>query len=276
MPIKDVSEKSLSELISFEGRSAVVTGAARGIGAAVARRLAEAGAHVVLGDLDGKGASAAAAEIETQFGVGAAEGMEANVADEASIAALADAALRPTGRLDIWVNNAGIFPGGPTVEYRAETFEQVMDVNLKGAFLGAREAARRMVRQDPKGGVIVNIASVAGLIGRRGLAAYTASKHGVVGLTKSMALEFGGDSIRVIGIAPSAVATPGVAERAAAAIGAEAERIANLNKRVAEGLALGRVGVPDDIARVVLFAASDLAMLMTGCTIPVDAGATAG
>lgn len=276
MPIKDVSDKTLSELISLKGRSAVVTGAARGIGAAVARRLAEAGARVILADLDGKGARAAAAEIETAFGAGSARGMEANVTDENSVAALADAASQPTGRLDVWVNNAGIFPGGPSVEYSAELFDSVMDVNLKGAFLGAREAARRMVRQDPKGGAIINIASVAGLIGRRSLAAYTASKHGVVGLTKSMALEFGGEEIRVIGIAPSAVATPGVMERAAAAVGIEADRIAALNKRVAEGLALGRVGVPDDIARVVLFAASDLAMLMTGCTIPVDAGATAG
>src|SRR5579872_250197 len=115
MPIKDVSDKSLPELISLKGRSAVVTGAARGIGAAVARRLAEAGAFVVLADLDAKGAAASAAEIASAFGAGAAKGMEANVADEISLAALADLAMQKTGRLDIWVNNAGIFPGGPTV-----------------------------------------------------------------------------------------------------------------------------------------------------------------
>jgi NAD(P)-dependent dehydrogenase (short-subunit alcohol dehydrogenase family) len=241
MPIKDVADKSLSELISLEGRSAVVTGAARGIGFAVARRLAEAGAFVVLADLDGKGAEEAAGRIAAEFGAraakGVARGLAVNVADEGAVATLADAAVQATGRLDIWVNNAGIFPGGPTVDYPAELFDRVLEINLKGAFLGAREAARRMTGQDPKGGVIVNIASVAGLIGRRGLAAYTASKHGVVGLTKSLALEFGGDQIRVIGIAPSAVATPGVAERMAAATGAEAERVQNLNKRVAEGLA---------------------------------------
>ena len=275
MPIKDVSEKSLAELIALGGRGAVVTGAARGIGHAVARRFAEAGAHVVVADIDPAGAEKGAAEINALF-PGRATGMAADVTDETAVARLADAAERAAGRLDIWVNNAGVFPGGPTVDYPAETCARVVDVNLEGAFLGAREAARRMMRHDPKGGVIINIASVAGLIGRKGLAAYTASKHGVVGLTKSLALELGAAEIRVIAIAPSAVSTPGVAQRAAAATGAEAERIAALNKRVAEGLALGRVGVPDDIARVALFAASDLAMLMTGCTIPVDAGATAG
>lgn len=275
MPIQDVSGKSLTQLISLEGRSAVVTGAARGIGLAIVRRLAEAGANVVIADVDEMGAAAAADGVSTEFGV-AALGVAANVADERAVAGLGDVAVREFGRLDIWVNNAGIFPGGPTVDYPVETWDRVQGINLRGTFLGAREAARRMIAQDPKGGVIVNIASVAGLMGRRALAAYTASKHGVVGLTKSLALEFGGENIRVVGIAPSAVATPGVEERKTHATGAEAERIANLEKRVAEGLALGRVGVPDDIARVVLFAASDLAMLITGATIPVDAGALAG
>jgi len=151
----------------------------------------------------------------------------------------------------------------------------VQDINLRGTFLGAREAARRMMAQHPKGGVIVNVASVSGYRGRPGLAAYVASKHGVVGLTKSLGVELGPHDIRVLGVAPTGVATPGIALRKAASTGAELERIEALEKKVGAALPLGRLGVPDDIARVVLFCASDLAMLMTGSTVPVDAGGLA-
>jgi NAD(P)-dependent dehydrogenase (short-subunit alcohol dehydrogenase family) len=184
-------------------------------------------------------------------------------------------AVRDFGHLDIWVNNAGIFPGGATVDFLAETWDKVQDINLRGAFLGAREAARRMIAQSPKGGVIINVASVSGYRGRPGLAAYVASKHGMIGLTKSLGVELGPHDIRVLGLAPTGVTTPGLAERKIQAQGEELERILALEKKVGASLPLGRLGVPDDIARVALFCASDMSALMTGATILVDAGALA-
>lgn len=274
MPIKDVSNESIADLISLAGRSAVITGSARGIGLAIARRYAEAGADLVLGDIDAAAVQASAEALSAEFGR-TVIGLPLDVREEAQIVAAADRAVATFGRLDIWVNNAGIFPGGPTVDYTAELFDRVQDINLRGAFLGAREATRRMIAQQPKGGVIVNVASVSGYRGRPGLAAYVASKHGVVGLTKSLGVELGQHDIRVLGLAPTGVATPGVAERRAEAQGKELERILELEKKVGAALPLGRLGVPDDIARVALFCASDLSMLMTGSTILVDAGGIA-
>lgn len=274
MPIKDVSGQSLQQLVSLDGRVAVVTGAARGIGQAIARRLAEAGATVLIGDLDEAGAAATAEAIARDFGR-PARGLALDVMDENAIVALADRAVSEFGRLDIWVNNAGIFPGSPTVDLLADVWDKVQDVNLRGTFLGCREAARRMMAQTPKGGVIVNIASVSSYRGRPGLAAYVSSKAGVVGLTKSLGVELGKHDIRVLAVAPTGIATPGILERKAQSSGAELARIEALEKSVGDALPLGRLGVPDDIARAVLFCASDLSMLMTGSTIAVDAGALA-
>jgi NAD(P)-dependent dehydrogenase (short-subunit alcohol dehydrogenase family) len=274
MPIKDVSGQSLQQLVSLDGKVAVVTGAGRGIGLAIARRLTEAGANVLLGDMDVAAAEASAAALSAEFGRRVI-GVPLNVADEPSIIALADRAVAEFGHLDIWVNNAGIFPGSPTIDQTVEIWDRVQDINLRGSFLGAREAAKRMISQTPKGGVIVNVASVSGYSGRPGLAAYVASKHGVVGLTKSLGVEWGPHGIRVLGLAPTGVSTPGVQERKSQATGAELERIEALEKKVGDALPLGRLGVPDDIARVALFCASDLSMLMTGSTLLVDAGALA-
>jgi len=274
MPIKDVSGQSLQQLISLEGRAAVITGAGRGIGLAIARRLTEAGADVLIGDLDAASAEASAAALSKEFGRRVV-GTALNVGEESSIIALADRAVSEFGKLDIWVNNAGIFPGSPTVDQTVDIWDRVQDINLRGSFIGAREAGKRMLAQTPQGGVIVNIASVSGYSGRPGLAAYVASKHGVVGLTKSLGVEWGPHGIRVLGIAPTGITTPGVDERKAQATGAELERILDLEKKVGAALPLRRLGVPDDIARVVLFCASDLSMLMTGSVVLVDAGALA-
>jgi NAD(P)-dependent dehydrogenase (short-subunit alcohol dehydrogenase family) len=279
MPIKDVSGQSLQQLVSLDGKVAVVTGAGRGIGLAIARRLTEAGANVLLGDMDVPAAEASAAALSAEFGRRVI-GVSLNVAEEPSIVALADRAVAEFGHLDIWVNNAGIFPGSPTIDQTAEIWDRVQDINLRGSFLGAREAAKRMMAQTtkdgaPMGGVIINVASVSGYSGRPGLAAYVASKHGVVGLTKSLGVEWGPHGIRVLGLAPTGVSTPGVQERKSQASGAELERIEALEKTVGAALPLGRLGVPDDIARVALFCASDLSMLMTGSTLLVDAGALA-
>jgi NAD(P)-dependent dehydrogenase (short-subunit alcohol dehydrogenase family) len=265
MAIEDVSDRSLAQLVSLEGRVAVVTGGAVGIGRAVADRLAEAGASVVIGDLDEATAMAAATELagpgRTLIGAGL------DVADAASIVALADRAVAELGRLDIWVNNAGIYPMCPILELDDVGWDRVLDVNLRGTFVGAREAARRMAAHG--GGVIVNLDSTAGFrAGGAGAGAYVASKHAVRGLTKSLAVELGPLGVRVLAVAPTLVETPGIQALATSGGAAVGDMLGQLAAR----LPLGRTGVPDDVARVVLFCASDLSMFMTGSTLLVDAG----
>jgi NAD(P)-dependent dehydrogenase (short-subunit alcohol dehydrogenase family) len=267
MAVPDVSHRRLTELISLKGRHAVVTGGARGIGLAISRRLAEAGASVLIGDLNQAGAEAAAAQI-AEFGTTTISS-ELDVADSASISALADRAVDEFGRIDIWVNNAGIVPSVPLLELTDADWDRVLTVNLRGTFIGAREAGRRMV-QAGQGGVIINIASLAGISAYGpGFAHYTSSKHGVVGLTKSLAVELGPHNIRVLAVAPTLTATPGLEEGLTAY---KAAGLGGVLEQMAAKAPLRRTAVPDDIARVVLFCATDLAMLMTGSTVLADAG----
>jgi NAD(P)-dependent dehydrogenase (short-subunit alcohol dehydrogenase family) len=263
--VPDVSDRTLAELISLRGRRAVVTGAGRGIGAQIVRRLAEAGAAVVAGDLDGDVAGAVAQEASAAGG--RAIGCALDVGDTASLAAAADLAVTELGGLEIWVNNAGIFPTtGPAVDADDAFVDRMLHVNVRGTYAGAREAARRM----SNGGVIVNLTSTAGFKASAGISAYVASKHAVVGVTKALALEFGPLGIRVLAVAPTIIDTPGVREQMAPL----AEAGLDVEARVAAN-PLGRMGVPDDVARVVLFCCSDLAAFMTGSTVAVDAGSLA-
>jgi NAD(P)-dependent dehydrogenase (short-subunit alcohol dehydrogenase family) len=262
--IADVSARSVNELLSLAGRRAVVTGGARGLGRAIASRLAEAGAAVLIGDRDAEGALAAAHDIAEVHGA-QTFGAALDVSDGTSLAGCAQRAAEDLGGIDIWVNNAGIFPTAPLTEMSDRAWDEVLDINLRGVFIGCREAARRMIAGG-NGGVIINVASTAGLRGTgTGLAHYVASKHGVTGLTKQLALELGPERIRVLGIAPSVIVTEGVT----------AKRMETRNAGGATPsfqCVLGRLGVPDDIARVALFCASDMSAYMTGATIPVDAG----
>jgi len=274
MPIADVSEKTLSQLISLKGRVAVVTGAAKGIGLAICRRFAEAGANIVLADTDHEGAEAAAKSLEWDFGI-RAKAQTTDVTSEASVVAAADFAIDAFGRLDIWVNNAGIYPDRSVLELSVDDWDRVQTINLRGAFLGAREAGRRMSGAPMNGGVIINIESIGAFRGHPGLAAYTASKHGMNGLAKCLAVELGRNNIRVVGLAPTGVLTPGVEARRNAASRDEVASFEAIEKKVLETVPLGRFGVPDDVARAALFAASDMAMLISGSTIAVDAGGMA-
>lgn len=258
MAIPDVSGKSIVELLSLKGRNAVVTGGARGIGLAICKRLAEAGANIVVGDVREDLGKEETEHIAQQWGVKALFCIM-DVSDGASIAQLADKTVQELGGIDIWVNNAGIYPFSPVVEMSDEQWDRVLDINLRGTFIGAREAAKRMIVAQ-KGGVIINLASIAGYQGAASLAHYVASKHGVRGLTKSLAIELGPHNIRVLALAPTVISTPGASES-----GADFSWF--------ESQPLGRVGVPDDVGRVALFCASDLSILMTGSTIAVDAGA---
>ncbi|SDY66579.1 SDR family NAD(P)-dependent oxidoreductase [Herbiconiux ginsengi] len=270
-PFADVSQEPISELLSLSGRRAVITGAAQGLGKAIAARLAEAGADILIIDLDADRASAAADELASRFGVRGL-GTRADVSDTASVVAAAELAVAEFGGIDIWVNNAGLFPNAPALEMSDEMWDQVFAVNTRGAFLGSREAARRMA--ETGGGVIVNIVSTAGFQAAfPGMTAYVSSKHAVRGLTKSLALDLAPLGIRVLGVAPSYVPTEG--NIAAAKLGAEAAAAAGIEMPpldVMNQSLIGRTGTPDDIARVVLFAASDLSIIMTGSTLLADAG----
>jgi NAD(P)-dependent dehydrogenase (short-subunit alcohol dehydrogenase family) len=271
MVIAERSDRSIAELVSLQGRVAVVTGGARGTGAAIARRLGEAGATVVIGDADLAAAEATADELQ---GLGwAVTGLHLTVDAEDDVSAFADRVVHEHGSIDVWVNNAGIYPHAPVLEMTGAQWDEVVDFNLKGVFLGAREAARRMA-EGQRGGVIVNIASTAAFrASAPGVAHYVASKFGVRGLTQALSVELGPLGIRVLGVAATFTVTPGTRARRAdlddAAYRAYIERVGARKP-------LGRVAVPDDVARVVLFCASDMSSLMTGSTLVVDAGDMAG
>jgi NAD(P)-dependent dehydrogenase (short-subunit alcohol dehydrogenase family) len=262
MAINDVSDRSISELISLDGRVALVTGAARGIGLAVSRRLAEAGARVALGDID----ETAAKEAASQLG-GLA--VHLDVTDGTSVSVAVERVVSELGAINILVNNAGIYPPGPFMDQTDEQWHKVLGVNLDGSMRCSREVAKRMVTSG--GGVIVNISSIEGhRAGAPGLCAYVTSKHAVEGLTKSMAVELGPAGIRVVAVSPTIVQTPGLDELAPMI---EAAGLGNIVEQLASRVPLGRAAQPDDVARMVLVCASDLAMLVTGSTVFVDAGA---
>lgn len=273
-PFADVSSASIAELVSLAGRRAVVTGGAQGLGRAIAARLAEAGADLLILDLNEGPAREAAAELAARYGV-TAIGTGADVSDTASVAAAADLAVAELGGLDIWVNNAGLFPNAPVLQMPDEMWDRVFAVNARGVFLGSREAARRM-SADGSGGVIVNIISTAGFqVAFPGMAAYVSSKHATRGLTKSLAVDLAPLGVRVLGVAPSFVPTEGnLAAAQAAAEQAAAAGVEIPPLDVMTQSRIGRLGTPDDIARVVLFAASDLSIIMTGSTLLADAGET--
>ncbi|AXG82021.1 SDR family NAD(P)-dependent oxidoreductase [Streptomyces paludis] len=273
-PFPDVSNAPISELISLRGRCAVITGGAQGLGKAIAARFAEAGADLLLLDLDEERAHAAAEQLATRYGVKGL-GARADISDTEAVATAADLAVAELGGIDIWVNNAGLFPNAPALEMPDVMWDQVFAVNSRGVFLGSREAARRM-SAGGKGGVIVNTISTAGFqVAFPGMAAYVASKHAARGLTKSLAVDLAPLGIRVLGVAPSYVPTEG--NIAAAREAAEAAALAGVEIPPVDVMTqsrIGRLGTPDDIARVVLFAASDLSLIMTGSTLLADAGET--
>jgi NAD(P)-dependent dehydrogenase (short-subunit alcohol dehydrogenase family) len=257
----ELASRPIAELISLDGRTAVVTGAAAGIGLAVARRLSEAGANLLIADI--ADTAAAVAQV-TGLSGGKVVGTYLDVSDSAAITACVQLAVSTFGSLDIWVNNAGIYPAADALDITDEEWDTVHNINLRGAFIGAREAARQMVRVGTPG-VIVNVASIAAFRAA-GLLHYVASKHGMNGLTKRLAVELGPHGIRVLSVAPGMVETPGMVERT------KDIHDVDVRAEVAGQLPLRRIGEPDDVARAVLFCVSDLAAFMTGSALVVDGG----
>lgn len=242
--------------MSLNGKTALVTGASRGIGRAIALRLAEDGANVAViyaGSADK--AKAVVNEI-TALGVNA-KAYRCNVADSAAVNETVKAVTNDLGKIDILVNNAGITRDGLMLRMKDEDFDAVLDTNLKGAFNMIRACYSGFIRK--KSGRIINISSVSGIMGNAGQANYSASKAGVIGLTKSVARELASRGITCNAVAPGFIQT---------------DMTENLgdNNPLLNSIPLGRMGKPEDIAAAVTFLASDSAAYITGEVLKVDGG----
>ncbi len=264
MTATDPSDSPVERLLRLDGKVAVVTGAAKGIGRAIATRLVEAGAATVVADLDADLAQQVAEEIGSLTG-GRALAAALDVGDPAGPESIAALAVEELGGLDIWVNNAGIFPAEALdpMAASAADFDRVLRINLTGSYMGLQAAGARMI--EAGGGVILNLASTAAY---RGAGPYSASKWAVRGMTKGAAAALGPQGIRVVAIAPTVIETPGIDTLRDSA----GEPVQELLENLTESLPLGRVGQPDDVARVALFLVSDAAAFVTGVTVPVDGG----
>ncbi len=246
----------------FDNKVAVVTGAASGIGEAIARQLAAEGAKIVAADIDLKGAERVAAEIAKAHGSAAA--CKVDTADAASVEAMVAFAEKTYGALDLAVNNAGIGgPIAPVGDYPLDGWHKVIDINLNGVFYGTKYAIAAMLRAG--GGAIVNMASILGSVGWADSSAYVAAKHGVVGLTKAAALEYAAKGIRINSVGPAFINTPLLS--------------ANLDEATLGALSgmhpVGRLGTADEVAKLTCFLLSDEASFITGSYHLVDGGYTA-
>jgi len=265
----DMTTQSIAEIFDLTGKAAIVTGGAMGIGEGITLRLAEAGAAVMIADINLEAGNKVADKIKTQGGKAEAIFADASSANDAQ--KVAQATVDAFGRLDILVNNAGIYPFSPALETTEALWDKVLGINLKGVFFYAQAAARQMIKAG-HGGKIVNIASIDGLHPTGNLVHYDASKGGVIMVTKALALEFGPHNINVNGIAPGAIETPGAQAGTAATLQAIEMSPEELTKAFTARIPLGRTGEPDDIAKVVLFLASAASDYMTGSLLVVDGG----
>lgn len=251
----DTSNKSIAQLISLKNKTAVIIGSAKETGYAIAERLAEAGANIVIADVNLVNADIAAQKIAKKYKADTSF-FSLDPADRSSVASLINQAVEAYGHIDIWVNNAGMFPYIQALEITDEDLEKVIDKNLKAIFIGSREAAKQMIEAG-SGGVIINLVSGITVKNHYSVKEHLAAKYGIISLTKAFARELGGKGIRVMAVAPSTM---------------ETFELNGNGQHSSTPLPLGRTAIPDDIARVVLFCASDLSMFMTGTALTVDGG----
>lgn len=242
----------------LEGKSAVVTGSGRGIGKAIALKLASLGADIVINDIPQSDYAEETCEEIKKLGVKSIV-VKGDVRSAEDVKALIDTTLKEFGKIDILVNNAGITRDGLMLRMSEEDWDLVMDINLKGAFNCIKAAARPMMKQ--RNGAIINITSVVGVMGNAGQANYSASKAGLIGLTKTTAKEFASRGIRCNAVAPGFIAS------------AMTDKLDDDTKaKYLSAVPLGSFGKPEQIADVVAFLASDMSNYVTGQVINVDGG----
>jgi NAD(P)-dependent dehydrogenase (short-subunit alcohol dehydrogenase family) len=255
--------RSLKGLL--ENKVGIVTGASHGIGAATAFAFAEAGARVALAARNEKALESVAKTINSSFDGAAALAVPTDVNDQSSVEKLVNSTLGKYGRLDMAFNNAadGHMPT-PLADVRLEDFDRAINTNVKGTFLSMKYEIPAMLRSGG-GGSIVNMSSMAGLQGVKGISGYVAGKHAIIGLTRATALDYARQKVRVNAVAPGPIFT---------------ERLAGLKDRdreqVVAAVPLGRIGDREDVASVVAWLCSDLASFVTGAVIPVDGGRLSG
>ena len=245
-------------MISLKDKAAVITGSARGIGRAIAEKLAAAGSKIVISDILAEEGEKTAKEIKEKYGVETVF-IAANVADSQSAEELVNKAFEAFGRIDTFVNNAGITRDTLLLRMKEDDFDRVISVNLKGTFNCSQSVLKKMIKQ--RSGSIINIASVIGLIGNIGQANYAASKAGIIGLTKSIAREGAARGVRANSVAPGFIKS-------------DMTHILTeeIQKQILSQIPAGEIGTPEDIANAVLFLASDLSTYITGQTLTVDGG----
>ena len=250
----------------LEGMTALITGAASGLGEGTARRFVEEGARVVLADIQEEKGRSLAAELgnDVRF-------ISCDVTREADIAAAVDLAVAEFGQLDSMINNAGVVGAvGSIIDTSAEAFDHTMAILARGVFLGIKHAGRVMVPR--KSGSIVSLASTAGVLGGEGPHVYTMAKHGVVGITKSAASEFSRHGVRVNAVAPGGTVTAMTSD----VISGDPSALATATETIAQGSPLGFAALPVDIANAIVYLSSEEARYVTGHTLVVDAGSTTG
>jgi 3-oxoacyl-[acyl-carrier protein] reductase len=245
--------------LDFSGRTCLITGAARGIGRAIARALAAHGASVIVVDISGEGAAQTAREITHDGGV--AHAVQADVAERAAITSLMEQVRHGVGRVEVLIHNAGFYPLQPFEQIDPELLDRTLSVNLKAAFW-LTQAALPMLKESGRGRVVVTSSVTGPRVAYPGLAHYAASKSGLNGFIRAAALELARDGITVNGVEPGMIETP-----AAANLGGYEQQ-----RALATRIPLGRLGRPEEIAAAMVFLASDAASYITGQTLVVDGG----